>query len=158
MSAINWLIGLFVMIALVVVVIALDPGRQPIDETAALLQADIDFATATLTRGGNGWAEFFASDGIMFPPRGRVDGRNAIREMMLPVFEPGEPLLKWEPQSATVAESGDVGYTIGRWKRVGISSAGVDSTLAEGNYVTIWKKDYEVGWRVAVDIGNQDAE
>jgi len=158
MSAINWLIGLFVMIGLVVVVIAVDPGRDPVDEGAALLQADVEFAAETLSRGGNGWAEFFARDGIMYPPNGRVDGREAIREVMLRALAPGEPLLEWKPLSATVAKSGDVGYTLGRWKSVGTSSTGADTILAEGNYVTIWEKDPDEGWRVAVDIGNRDGQ
>lgn len=156
MSAINWLIGLLVMIGLLVGVIALNPGRTPVDETAALLQADVDFAAATLSRGGNGWAEYFARDGIMFPHVGRIDGREAIREVMLPFLAPGKPLLKWEPGAATVAESGDVGYTVGRWMSVGTTTAGADTILAEGNYVSIWEKDPVEGWRVAVDIGNRD--
>jgi len=157
MSAIKWLVGLSLMIGIVIGAIALSPGKRSVDETAALLQADADFAAATLSRGGNGWADFFATDGIMFPFSGRVDGREAIREAMLPALGPGDPLLKWEPLTATVASGGDIGYTVGRWKSVGTSSTGADSILAEGNYVTIWKKDPREGWRVAVDIGNRDA-
>ncbi|MCH7548497.1 MAG: DUF4440 domain-containing protein [Candidatus Krumholzibacteriota bacterium] len=156
MSATKWLIGLLVVIALVVAVMSVDSPRKPEDEQAALLEADLAFAAATLTRGGNGWASFFLEDGVMFPPTGRVDGRDAIREVMLPVFAPGEPRLEWEPISATVAASGDIGYTIGRWKSVGADSIGADTILFKGNYVTIWKKDADDRWRVAADIGNYD--
>jgi ketosteroid isomerase-like protein len=92
----------------------------------------------------------------MFPPKGRVDGREEIREIMVPAFGPEQPRLTWDPISATIAASGDLGYTIGRWESIGTSVSGEDSVLATGNYVTIWEKDPEEGWRVAVDIGNRD--
>ena len=158
MSAVKWLLGLLIVVALVIGVMSLEPGQEPEDERAALIAADFAFAAETLARGGNGWADFFASDGIMFPPTGRVDGREAIRETMLPVFAPDRPRLMWAPVSATVAESGDVGYTVGRWKSVGIDSTGADTVLAKGNYVTIWEKDPVEGWRVSLDIGNRDGE
>jgi ketosteroid isomerase-like protein len=49
-----------------------------------------------------------------------------------------------------------VGYTIGRWESV-TSTAGRDSVRARGNYVTIWQKQRDGSWKVAVDIGNDDA-
>jgi len=122
----------------------------------ALLQADRDFAAATAERGGEGWAEWFAADGVMFPNSGRVDGRDAIRERMLPAFA-GDIRLRWDPVTAVVAASGDLGYTLGRWEQVRVTEGAADTTLATGNYVSIWKKLEGKGWRVAVDIGNSDS-
>ena len=82
MSAVKWLIGLLIVVALVIVM-SRELGQEPEDERAALIAADFAFAAETLARGGNGWADFFASDGVMFPRTGRVDGREAIRETML---------------------------------------------------------------------------
>src|ERR1035437_620444 len=42
--------------------------------------------------------------------------------------------LTWEPFKAEAAKSGDIGYTLGKWKLVG-----KDSTFY-GNYYTIWKR------------------
>ena len=33
-----------------------------------------------------------------------------------------------------------------------------DTIVHEGHYVTIWRKDVDGTWRVAVDIGNTAAE
>jgi ketosteroid isomerase-like protein len=158
MSSTKWLIGLLIIVALVLGVMSLEREREPGPSSEELIEADRTFAAETLARGGNGWAEFFVRDGIMFPPSGRVDGREAIRERMLPVFAPDQPLLLWEPDSAVIAKSGDLGYTIGRWKSVGTDSTGANVILAEGNYVTMWKKDDAGVWRVALDIGNRDSE
>jgi ketosteroid isomerase-like protein len=134
------------------------PGRNLDAERAALLDADRRFAEDTAARGADGWAATFLPDGVMFPPHGRVDGREAIRERMAAAFAPGRPKLRWEPGTAVLGASADLGYTLGRWKSVPPSSAGGDSILAEGNYVTIWKKDGDGAWQVAVDIGNSDPE
>jgi len=127
-------------------------------ERAALLQTERDFAAETAARGGDGWADFFMEDGVMFPPSGRVVGREAIREAMRDAFTPGVPSLLWEPETAVVGEAGDVGYTFGRWQSVGQTAAGADTVRATGYYVSFWRKDAEGRWRVAVDIGNRDAD
>jgi len=125
-------------------------------EVQALLQADRDFAAATAERGGEGWADWFAADGVMFPNSGRVDGQDAIRKRMLPAFS-GDIRLRWDPVTAVVAESGDLGYTLGRWEQVRVTEGAADTSLATGSYVSIWKKVKGQGWRVAVDIGNSDS-
>ena len=84
----------------------------PVDrgaEEAALRQADIDFSNETTARGADGWAAHFATDGVMFPSAGRIDGREAIREAMDGAVTPGVPSLVWEPVSAVVAR------TTSRW-------------------------------------------
>lgn len=128
------------------------------DDIESLMEADRRFARETAARGADGWADTFQEDAIMFPARGRVDGREAIRERMKGAFTPGNPRLVWEPAEAWVAGSSDLGYTVGRWQSVGKDSAGGDSTLAEGNYVTIWRRDGDGEWRVALDIGNSDPD
>jgi ketosteroid isomerase-like protein len=124
-------------------------------EEEALLQADRDFNLDTARRGGDGWADAFMKDGIMFPDAGRVEGRETIREMMKPVLS-GDTQLRWEPVTAVVGSGGDLGYTLGKWKQIMVLGDGRDSTLSTGNYVSIWRKLPGEGWRVAVDIGNKD--
>jgi len=75
---------------------------------------------------------------------------------MVPAFQ-GNIQLRWEPSTAVVADSGDLGYTLGTWQQVMIQEGAADSVMATGNYVSIWKKVKGAGWRVAVDIGNTDS-
>jgi ketosteroid isomerase-like protein len=124
-------------------------------EREALLQADRDFDMDTAERGGDGWADAFREDGVMYPKKGKVEGREAIRELMTPVFE-GEVKLRWEPVYAEVGSGGDLGYTLGKWKQIARTEAGEDTVLSTGNYVSIWRKVPGEGWKVAVDLGNDD--
>ncbi len=61
----------------------------------------------------------------------------------------------YEPGEAFVSESGDLGYTIGRWRTV--TAGDPDSIVGSGNYLTVWRKDESGDWKVAADIGNSDA-
>jgi len=146
----------FVFIILAITACTAQPDLEA--ERAALMQADRDFAVETAARGADGWADYFTEDGVMIPDQGLVEGREAIRELMNPVFLPDNPRLTWEPASAVVGSGGDLGYTVGRWESVITLANGSDSTIATGNYVSIWRKVPGEGWRVALDIGNNDQE
>jgi ketosteroid isomerase-like protein len=130
------------------------PGATP-DYAAQLREADIDFAAETVARGNDGWAEYFMPDGMMFPRSGKVQGREEIRTAMAEAFLPGTR-LDWEPEQAVASQSGDLGYTIGRWQSIVVTEDGRDSVTASGNYVSIWRRDANGEWRVAADIGNTD--
>jgi ketosteroid isomerase-like protein len=131
-------------------------ARETPDAAAEIRQADLDFAARTAAHGADGWADYFLSDGIMFPAAGKIEGREPIRAAMAGAFGPGMR-LNWEPITVVAAGSGDLGYTIGRWSSVAVEADGADSITARGNYVTIWRRDASGRWRVAADIGNRDA-
>jgi ketosteroid isomerase-like protein len=123
-----------------------------------LMQADRDFAAETAERGGDGWADWFAADGVMLTDSGTIQGQEKIREAMKAAFAPGNPRLTWDPVSADVGSGGDFGYTRGRWASVKTLPDGSDSTLATGNYISIWRKVPDEGWKVVLDIGNDAPE
>jgi ketosteroid isomerase-like protein len=124
-------------------------------ERESVMDTDRQFAGETLARGGDGWADFFAEDAIMFPASGKIAGQDSIRAFMTRAMTPEAPKLLWEPTSAVVASSGDLAYTLGRWKSV-VDPEGEATVLAEGNYLTVWKKTAAGEWRVATDMGNVD--
>ncbi len=144
-----------VFLAATAAVCACAPYVDLEQERAALLDADRAFLVESQRRGADGWVDFFLPDGVMFPSNGRVDGWEAIREAIQPAFDPDGPRLLWEPGEAFVSESGDLGYTIGKWRTV--TATDPDSIVGSGNYLTVWRKDEGGDWKVAVDIGNSDA-
>ncbi len=121
-----------------------------------VMEADRAFARATAERGGEGWAASFAPDGRMYRQRGYVDGRDAIRALMVPAFADTTTALRWDPDTAVVAAAGDLAYTLGHWESV-VRTATGDSVVARGNYVTLWRRQSDGSWKVALDIGNQAA-
>lgn len=59
--------------------------------------------------------------------------------------------LTWSPLFASIAKSGEIGYTYGTYKA---STQQPDSTIiTEGCYVTIWKKDSSGNWKWVLDTG-----
>ncbi len=84
-----------------------------------------------------------------------MEGRETIREIIKPILS-GDVQLRWEPVTAVVGSGGDLGYTLGKWKQIMVLGDDRDSTLSTGNYVSIWRKVPGEGWKVAVDIGNDD--
>jgi ketosteroid isomerase-like protein len=62
-----------------------------------------------------------------------------------------DELLEWEPAFVDVAASGDFGYDLGPWK---YRSHRTDAEpIAWGTFVTVWKKQPDNTWRVALDLG-----
>ncbi len=62
--------------------------------------------------------------------------------------------LDWAATSADVAKAGDMGYTIGSYELT-TAPDGVPSVTI-GKYVTLWKKQADGSWKVAVDCFNSD--
>ena len=79
-------------------------------------------------------------------------GKSEIRAMVeestkIPGFK-----ISWEPISASISESGDMGYLIERNQITEKDSSG-GSITKYANVVTIWKKDANGTWKNVVDIG-----
>ncbi len=122
------------------------------DEAKELLETDRQFDAATAKDGLDGWVSYFAPDGIMMPAgTDMIIGQQAIRAYEEKAFAIPGFSLRWEPVDAGV--SGTLGYTYGLFK---VTRKGRDGQPASsyGKYVTIWRKQRDRTWRVAVDIGN----
>jgi ketosteroid isomerase-like protein len=104
--------------------------------------ADVAFAKDTAARGVDGWVAAFEPKGGMMTKQGRVEGADAIRELMAPLLATTK--VEWAPVAS--ARRGDVGYTVGK-----ATFTGKDSWRS--TYVTIWKKQPDGAWRVAFDTG-----
>jgi ketosteroid isomerase-like protein len=129
-------------------------GIAAADERQTLMQVDKDFDKATAEEGVEGWVFSFAEDGRMFPAGGEiVNGKQAIHEAMAPAFATPGFSLRWKPLGADVSRAGDLGYTFGTYVA---KSPGPNGEPVErhGKYVSIWKKQPDGSWKVAVDIGN----
>jgi ketosteroid isomerase-like protein len=122
-----------------------------------LMEADRTFARETAARGADGWVEAFAPDGMMFRNARPLVGHDAIRQAMQPAFESERFTLTWEPLGGEISSAGDLGYTWGEWESR-TTGEGDAVTVSSGTYVTIWRRSPAGGWRVALDIGNDEEE
>lgn len=97
---------------------------------------------------------FLKDDAIFMPdgaPLARGDSIRTTWEQLIsmPGFD-----LEWRATGARVAEAGDMGYTIGTYElTVEQDDAPV---VTVGKYVTLWERQADGSWKVAVDCFNAD--
>ncbi len=58
-------------------------------------------------------------------------------------------VLSWEPLYAEVAESGELAFTYGIYELT------VEKSIHKGTYVSVWRKNSEGDWKLALDSGNE---
>jgi ketosteroid isomerase-like protein len=116
-----------------------------------LERADLAFAKDTAARGVDGWVAAFDPAGAMWGRRkkARIEGHDAIREAMAPLFAGGTK-IDWQPIASGLSPAGDLGYTVGTSR---FTDAAGNETHA-GSYVTIWRRQLDGSWKVLFDTGN----
>ena len=63
--------------------------------------------------------------------------------------------LTWSAVGADIASSGDLGYTWGNYEFVSKDKDG-NQHVERGKYTTVWKKQTDGSWKVALDMGNKN--
>ena len=117
----------------------------------AVVEAERAFARAAATKGTrDAFLEFLAGDGIIFQP-GPVNGKQFWQARA-----PRKGLLSWEPIFADVSLTGDLGYTTGPYEFR--PNGADDKPIAFGQYFTIWKKQTDGSWKVALDRGTSNSQ
>src|SRR5437660_8996202 len=112
----------------------------------AIVEAERAFARAAAAKGTrDAFLEFLADDGIIFQP-GPVNGKQFWQARA-----PRKGLLSWEPIFADVSLAGDMGYTTGPYEFR--PNGADDKPIAFGQYFTVWKKQTDGSWKVALDRG-----
>ena len=139
---------------------AMTADRVPDDDgiQQQLLAADRRFAAEVAAAEGGErariWAGWFAPDGRQLVPAAVVTGPAAILGLMAPAFaDPGFSLL-WDPDLA--AGTDPWGWTSGRYVSTRPSAEG--PVTREGRYLTVWQRQPDGTWKVAVDTGVPDGQ
>ncbi|MDQ1591515.1 MAG: hypothetical protein QOG71_2142 [Pyrinomonadaceae bacterium] len=136
--------------ALVVASSAQQLGYTP--ALVSLVEAERAFSRTSVERGvRESFLAFFADDGINFQPH-PTNTREAFLKRPAPATRPPVTLY-WEPVFADVSRAGDLGYTTGPY-RLSDQSAERRPTQ-HGYYFSIWKRQSDGAWKVAVDVGIQ---
>lgn len=129
-----------------------DPTASP--GKAFLFDLEDKFCKATLKGGGKAFSSFFADDGVTLANgQAPVVGKNAIEAKAN--WNPAEYQLSWIPQGGEMSASGDMGYTWGHYEGKSKDRAG-NPILRAGRYMTIWKKQADGSWKVALDASNDE--
>lgn len=116
-----------------------------------LFELEARFAKDVAQRGGAAFADWFAEDGVALGNGvAPVVGRVAIVKSA--TWTPQSYQLTWTPTDAVMGPSADVGYTWGHFEGHSKDAAGNPVTTS-GRYITIWRKQPDGKWKVALDAG-----
>jgi ketosteroid isomerase-like protein len=98
------------------------------------------------------FVEFAAEDAVMYRNGSEpIVGREAIRKVLAPE---AAVKLVWEPLTADIAASGDLGYTRGSFTlTLPAAPDGKAPDPIKGYYVSIWKKQADGSWKWVFDSG-----
>jgi ketosteroid isomerase-like protein len=129
-----------------------DPTTNP--GQVFLFELEAKFAHATKEGGGKAFAAFFAPDGVTLANgKAPVIGSEAIAAQA--TWSPQEYQLTWTPEGGQMNASGDMGFTWGHYEGRSKDRAG-NSIVANGRYMTIWKKQSDGSWKVVLDSSNDE--
>ena len=118
----------------------------------SLVEAERAFARRSLEVGWReAFLEFFADDGLSFAP-GPGNAKERLRQ------RPATPrpipyALDWWPVFAGISAAEDMGFTTG--PSVGVDNTKPGSPPDYGYYFSVWKRQPDGAWKVALDIGVQ---
>lgn len=120
-------------------------GQSPAP-VRSLIEAEMTFARMASEKGTrDSFLAFLAEDSVVFEP-GPRNGRKVWTG-----HRPSPDVLTWRPAFVTVSQAGDLGYSTGpwEWKKEPSNS----KPTAYGQFFSIWQKQKEGAWKVALDLG-----
>lgn len=121
-------------------------AETPAEAIRAMVAAEKKFYETGQEKGTRAaFLEFLAEDGIIFRP-GPLNGRESWTKRSETGFD-----LVWEPTFASIARSADFGYDTGpaKWR----ANKKEEKFSGYGHFISIWKKQTDGSWKVALDVG-----
>ena len=121
---------------------------------ALLFELEAKFARATAEGGGKAFAQWFAEDAVTLSNgEAPVHGREEIAKQA--TWLARDYQLTWTPTDAILSPSGDMGYTWGHYEGHSRDAQG-NPVVTTGRYLTIWRKQPDGSWKVALDASNNE--
>jgi uncharacterized protein (TIGR02246 family) len=129
--------------------LAADPPGNA--ELAAQLRATEEaFARTMADRDHEAFVSFLAEEAVFFGRNSELRGRDAVAAAWKPLFEGAAAPFSWQPEVATVLDSGTLGLTSGPvlapdGKRI-------------GTFNSVWRREADGSWKIIFDRGCPDCE
>jgi len=121
----------------------------------AVRQADIAFAKRAQEVGfARSFLEFVdETEGLLYGVEGppTVGARAAFEA--LGGEAPSAMTVEWAPTQAWGSKGGDMGVTVGTYRRIPKDTA---RPVRTGRYVTVWRRNAAGQWKALIDIGESD--
>jgi ketosteroid isomerase-like protein len=128
------------------------------DSADTLKQIEGEFMKAALERGSAGYMSYYAEEAVELPDGApAIVGKANIAKGM-GFLDDKNNRLTWSAVGADIASSGDLGYAWGNYE---FTSKDKDKDkdgnqhVERGKYTTVWKKQADGSWKIALDMGNK---
>jgi ketosteroid isomerase-like protein len=128
------------------------PSARAAELIAKLRTTDSAFSDLADRMGlAEAFSTYVAPDGAIFNGSELVIGPRALRDFFTATN--GGLALTWQPMFAGIAESEDLGFTVGDYVATlrGPSGAAVQRF---GKYLTVWKRQRDGSWKFVIDGGS----
>jgi ketosteroid isomerase-like protein len=133
-----------------------EPTDMSAEAAAAIREADRAFEAAARTGDMEAAMAMHTDDAMVFPPgQPMVSGQALLRALWTEMTSAPGFAITWQVSGTSAAASGDVGYS---WGTAQLTMNGPDGTpmSSQEKYVTIWRKQADGTWKVAVDMFNSN--
>lgn len=122
-------------------------GQQLNRDLQSLIDTELAFAQkAQAENSRDAFLQYLSDETVMF-----MDGGIKIGKKVWQDRRPDSSLLIWTPVFADISASGDFGYTTGPSEYYSSRRKGEEGFY--GSYVTMWRRDANQQWKMALDIG-----
>jgi ketosteroid isomerase-like protein len=140
---------MFILLSLIALTVFSQSGAIA-PSLASLIETERAFARYAIEKNvRDAFIEYFADDGVNFLPH-PTNTKTAYRKTPAPTGPP-QVLLKWAPVYGDVSAGGDLGYSTGPFALE--DQTAQKRPTRHGLFFSIWKKQADGNWRVAVDMG-----
>ncbi len=148
-----------IIIALIIVTF-ISCNQKEVDtksEGEKLMQTSREWSKVAASRNADSILSYWTDDAIVISA-GEADlkGKNSIRQMVEGSFKNPGFKISWEPKSAEISKSGDLGYLLETTKMIMTDSLG-KASVQNFNAVTIWTKAADGSWKCVVDVLSPEA-
>lgn len=143
------------LITLLILMAFLSCKQQNVDtkvEGEKLMQVSREWSKIAATRNVDKTLSYWADDAtVISAGQPTLKGKKEIRQMVEGSFKDPSFQIGWEPQSAEISKSGDLGYMIEDDNLTVNDSTGKPVTQHYRS-ITIWKKQTDGTWKNVVDV------
>jgi ketosteroid isomerase-like protein len=145
------------LVTIVALPIAHPAAASPQATAETLKQLEGEFMRAAAEKGSAGYMSYYADDAVEVSNNSPlIAGKENIAKGM-GFLDDKNNRLSWTPVGADISASGDLGYTYGSYEFHAVGKDG-KAVVEYGKYTSIWKKQKDGRWKVALDMGNASPE
>ncbi len=141
-----------IVITLIVSLLTVTPGLLRVsfasddaDLAEDLRATEEAFAQTMADRDHEAFISFLAEETVFFGGNGEIRGKAAVAAAWKPYYEGSVAPFSWQPESATVLDSGSLGLTSG-------PVFAPDGTRV-GTFNSVWRRGGDGTWKVVFDRG-----